>query len=503
MATDRRSGRAGLSGEGKRRLSPKAASSAAVGPAGGGTSLRARFDRHLRNHPGLIPPGARVLVAFSGGPDSTALLDLLRSQSDARRLTLRAAHFDHGLRPESEREAERAARRARDLDVDCVVSAPSDGPEPDPATCRRARYDFLRREADRWGADRIATGHQADDQVETVLFRILRGTGLRGLRAIPPRRGSVVRPLLPFHRRELQEYLGERGLAWIRDPSNLDPGYSRSRIRHELLPALDAAWDGDARQRLWRLAERARRVDAVLDRLAREVLSSARIHDEAGRTEPARLLREPVLRAGREVQARVVRLLARRRNVRLDRGGTRSAVEFINDGASGGRVDVGGGLQLGRDFDTLWLGDSTAGQGARERLRIPPESSGRARVCIGGRELRVDWAPDGPPAGAHRLAIPESFRQVALWVRAREPGDRIRLAGGIRKVKDVLTDRRVPASWRDRMPVLAEGPGEILWIPGVAVSTRLEDQRPPMAWIALRGTRVSETTGLDSPPPRE
>lgn len=456
-------------------------------------SLRKRLGRHLRLHPELIPRDSCVIVAFSGGPDSTALLDLLRALSDERGLSLRAAHFDHGLRPESGREGEDAAGVARSLGVPCDVGGP-DGPlEPDPSACRRARYEFLRRTAVRRGADRIATGHQADDQAETVLFRLLRGTGLRGLSAIPPLRGSLVRPLLPFRRRELLAYVERRGLSHLRDPSNRARDHARSRIRHELMPALEATWSGDPRERLVELAGTARRIDAALDRTARRVLSVARLHPEEGPDPsapgaPVRLAREALVRAGPELQARVVRHLARGLNVRMERGGTRSAVEFINDGSSGRRVDVGGGLKLGRDFDTFWMGDPAAWQSDPTPLRIPPDSSGRATVRIGGRDVRVEWTGERPDrAAGRRLPIPRSFRHVALLVRDREPGDRIRLSGGTRRLKEVFIDRRIPASWRARLPVVAEESGEVLWVPGVAVSDRLAaGSRPSAAWITLR-----------------
>lgn len=461
-----------------------------------GDDLRRRFHRHLRDRPELIPPGARVLVAVSGGPDSMALLDLLTRPPEGRDLPPRssagpaprwsvvAAHFDHCLRPEAADEAERVVEWCRRRGVRWVAGGPARPLAPKPATCRRARYAFLDRVAGDVNAVRILTAHHADDQAETVLFRILRGTDLRGLRAMPALRDRLVRPLLPFRKRELRAYARERGLPYHEDPSNRDPAYARSRLRHRLLPALEAR-DPAVRGKLIEIGRLAAEADAAMGRLTERALAACRITDVGTGDREAIWLSQHRLRwLDRELQARVLRRVARARDVRLTRGGTRSAIQFINDARSGARMDLGAGLRLGRDFDLLWIGREEDEVGHHRPVSFGIPGEGSAGVRIGGAAYRVRWGGSrpGPETGgglARRVApIPEK-NQLSLRVRGWRSGDRIRLATGTRKLKDVFVDRRVPRSLRKRLPVLAEVSGPVLWVPGLCGSHALSQAGTP------------------------
>lgn len=437
------------------------------------------------------------MVAYSGGPDSTALLDLLLTVATRRDFVLVAAHFDHGVRPESRREADRAAERAREMGVSEVrVARGEPGEDPGHDDLRRMRYRFLRRVADETAAERIATGHQADDQAETVLFRILRGTGLRGLAGIPARRGRVVRPLLPYREDELLEHLERRGLAWTRDPANRDPGYARSRIRHELMPALERCWTEDPTRRLLQVGGAARRADELLDTLTDRALEACRreargafrvpeLTADAREERRVRLRRPCLLAAGRELQARVLRRLARERGERLTRGGTAEAVAFINGGRSGGRVHLGGGLELWREFDSLWVGAPEPVPVDRP-LAVDASAPGGGRTRTGGRSYEVRWGPDLHPARfVHSLAMPREIRQFSLTVRSWRPGDRIDLEEGRLKLKELFNRRRVPLSERRRLPLLVAGEEDVIWVPGIA---SLPDEARNDEWlIGVRG----------------
>ena len=206
----------------------------------------------------VLRPGERVVVACSGGPDSTALLDALARLAPPRRWTLVAAHVDHGLRPGSDREAERVAAQALRLGVDfaaLTVEVAGRGSLQDLA--RRARHDALRGLAGKTGASAIALGHTADDQAETVLMRLLGGGGPAALAAMAPRDGALARPLLRLWRDDTVAYCAALGLDVLDDPSNSDPRHLRSRVRHEVLPALESVFPG-ARRRLVVLADRER-----------------------------------------------------------------------------------------------------------------------------------------------------------------------------------------------------------------------------------------------------
>jgi len=229
--------------------------------------------------------GDLVLVAFSGGPDSTALLAGLAGVAPGLSLQLHAAHLDHGLDPDSGRRALGARRLAGAIGVpltlerlssrgdrgderaadDCAAHerCGRDGPE---AWARRRRYAFLERLADELGARFIATAHHADDQAETVLLRLLFGSGIEGLAAIRPRRGRLVRPLLGLRRSQLLASLAGSHLEPVTDPTNAELVTPRNHVRHRLLPSL-ASGDPRIVDRLCRLAAAARRAGGRIDRL--------------------------------------------------------------------------------------------------------------------------------------------------------------------------------------------------------------------------------------------
>lgn len=223
-------------------------------------------------------PEGRYLCAFSGGADSTALLALLAATLPAG--SLLAAHYDHGLRIESAREAELAKAAAQKLGVDCLVEAgdvaslaKERGKGLEEAG-RAARYDFFKRALDGWGGDVIVTAHQAEDQAETIILRLARGGGPGALAGIPAINGLAIRPLLGFSRRELLGYLESRNLDYLEDQSNYDPRFRRNQVRRDVLPRLAelnpaylaalgrAAELAGAEEDFWRL--RIDRLEAVL-----------------------------------------------------------------------------------------------------------------------------------------------------------------------------------------------------------------------------------------------
>jgi tRNA(Ile)-lysidine synthase len=454
------------------------------------TTLERFFDREAS-----VAAGDAIVVAFSGGGDSTALLLALVRLAADRRLRLVAAHLDHGLDPGSAGRAQLARRIAGRLEVAWhgerrPVAALRRAGESEEAAARRVRYGFLeevrRRTAARW----IATAHHRDDQAETVALRLLAGTGLRGLAAIRARSGAVVRPLLDCSRAELAATVAAAGLAAVTDPTNRDLARPRNRLRHRLLPALEAAEAGTG-ARLAALAAAAGGAGEALGRRLADRLLPCPIRGglevdlEALSTLPGELL-EPSLAllhrlagapypAGGAARRELVRQLGRLLAGRTGGG----AVE----------VDCGGG----------WRWSGRQGRFALHRPATPPAAfsytlrlPGTVEITELGLCLRLfrspsqPWMRRGEPRRA-AMALPLDPGDP-VTVRSRRPGDRLRPLGapGRRRLKELLIDRGVPRRERDRLPLVCLGAdGErIAWVPGVTVDESFRLAPGQAAWVA-------------------
>lgn len=437
--------------------------------------LLALVRRDIRHH-GLWLPGARVVVGLSGGSDSVALLLLLRELASDGTVTLAAAHVNHGLRPEADRDEAFCRDLCVSLDIPFTADRIAVGEAARTArlsieaAARRERYASLERARVAVGAACIAVAHTADDQAETVLLRLLRGAGTRGLRGVLRRRGAVVRPVLSCRRAALRAWLEARGQSWCEDASNADLGLLRNRIRHELLPLLASAYQPAVVRVLARTAEVADAEDALLEAFASEgyarvaavVPGGVRLRRAGLAALPLALARRVVMRA----------LVAARCRHAPDMADVTLALSVC--GRQGPRAADIAGLRVER-----FSGDAVL-------LIRTPET---APASLPARILRVPGAVDLPELGpgcrlrAERPIrraglVPSGLRAVLhggvagpLVVRGRRPGDRIRPVGlgGTRKVQDVLVDRKVPRAERDRVPVVTDAAGRLLWVAGYAL----------------------------------
>lgn len=423
------------------------------------TPLARALRRRLHTCPELLPPGTRVLVAFSGGLDSVVLLHLLRF-GDVAAVEVGAAHFDHGMRPDSheDRAWARALARAWGVPLD---SARSETPLRGEAAARAARHAFLRDTADRVGASRIVTGHHADDQIETVLFRILRGTGMAALGGMRERRGLLVRPLLSFRRPRLAAYARAMGLIWREDPSNLDTRFARNLIRHALLPALEAAAPG-SRRAVAHVARAAAHAERVLHPLVEEARCAAVTREGVDFV----LARDVLLAYDAWTRARVIHGTLQRAGTRIDRSTIGRVGSFLETSRSGAALELGGGFRLRREFERFVLYRPIV-RPADRPLRVA-EEAGQGDVVLNGRSVRVAWGPR--PAAGTTAALRVDALRFPLTVRGWQPGDRIRLSYGTKKLKKLFAERRLARSERNRVPVLADAGGRILWVAGIAVA---------------------------------
>jgi tRNA(Ile)-lysidine synthase len=312
----------------------------------------------------LWPRNARVMVAVSGGADSVALLHALRALRADWDLQLSVAHLDHGLREASARDARFVEELAAAWGLPAAIER-----RPVAQRCaqqgwsleegaRRIRYQFLLEAARRHSASRVALAHTADDQAETVLMRLIRGTGLLGLGAIPAARALevglwVVRPLLETWRSEILDYTARHGLAYREDATNADPRFVRNRIRHELLPLLERRYNPNIKGALAHLAEQSRGDYAYLEEAAgRQWKRAAKVRQLQGIELSIPVLRRQPLALQRQLWRQAIQRLkgdARRLEFRhwleMER--------LLTERPDGTRLDLPGGIQMVRERERL------------------------------------------------------------------------------------------------------------------------------------------------------
>jgi tRNA(Ile)-lysidine synthase len=354
-------------------------------------------------------------------------------------------------------------------------------PPRDEASARALRYAFLEGLVRDGLADRVLTAHHADDQVETVLFRILRGTGVEGLAGIPEEREpGIVRPLLGCSRAELEAYALDRGLHPREDPTNLSPRFARNRLRRTVLPLLEEVHPG-ARSGILRLAENAAEAAAALELLLGPRLEAIRKEVEPG---VLSLDRERFLEAPEVLGRALLRASARSLGVALSRSGTATAIQFMRDCASGASLTVDGSLEISRDFGTFRVARRESelpheggappsprhADRGEEEVVIHSRDPGEGRLDLAGDSLRVAWGAgtEGPDSSTwERAEFDPSALRFPLVLRGWRDGDRTRTRGGGKKLKKLFGEMRLPRRARSRVAVLADAGGEVIWIPGL------------------------------------
>jgi tRNA(Ile)-lysidine synthase len=423
-------------------------------------SIAARFRARLYATGASGP----VVVALSGGLDSCALLHLARFRARQAGHEWIAAHFDHGMRASSRDDAEWVSGLCRAWDVPVHVARAERAPTSE-EEAREARYAFLEEVRARTGASLVLTAHHADDQAETVLFRLLRGSGSKGLRGIPTHRGpSIVRPLLDVWRAELLDYAERARLTWREDPTNRSEAFARNALRNRILPDVERLVAPGARRALVRLADLSRADEAAWASVLPTLMGPLEVREGASGLSFDRAALAALHPA---VRARVIRALAERLDVSLDHAVTRIAADFAATGASGRAIDLGGALTFGIDLDRAVLG-SASPAGEERVLTIEDAGPGNGAVVLAGTAIPVAWGGDAPCRRRRTERFPVETLRFPLVVRSRRPGDRIRLSGGTRKVKKILLEGRIPLSERHRVPLVVDAEGQVIWIPGVA-----------------------------------
>ncbi|MDE7435415.1 MAG: tRNA lysidine(34) synthetase TilS [Lachnospiraceae bacterium] len=421
----------------------------------------------------MIAPGDTVIVGVSGGADSVCLLSVLQELREKLDFSLHTVHVEHGIRGEDSRQdAAFVECLCRDMgipftrfDFDVPAYAARQGISIEEAG-RRLRYEALEETADRFAHSRIAVAHNGNDQAETMLFQLARGSSVAGTAGIPPVRGKIIRPLLWARRQEIEEYLRERGLAYRTDATNLTCDYSRNKLRHKVIPVLEemnpravehmglAALDlAELCQYLEEETERLMEQQAVFDG------SSCLIRTEGFGEIPGMLRRSLLHRCIGQVSGGCRDIT--RRHVEAVEG-----LFFMQPGRS---VDLPGGVAAHREYGAVRLGRA-----------VRKDNS----AVTGRKELPLEEHPDFSMRVCSRRELSEQIckKKYTKWfdydkiksnilVRTRQEGDFIVLdeGGGTQRLKRYFVNEKIPGARRDEILLVAEGK-HILWIVGLRIS---------------------------------
>ena len=398
----------------------------------------------------LVSPGDRVICALSGGADSVAMLFALYLLKEKLGIALEAAHFNHHLRGEESRRDEEFVRdfcTRYDIPLHVGGAQVQPGKKGLEAAARDARYAFLQ------SLDgKIATAHTADDNAETVLLHLIRGTGLKGLGGIAPQRGKLIRPMLSVTRQEVEAFLTEWSLPHVQDSSNDTDAFLRNRIRHHVMPLL--------RQENPRIGENLSQM-ALRLRLDEEYLTEQSIFDTLPDVDTLRQM-------PRALRSRALEAFLKQNGIPEPEDTHIAQAEALvfSDNPSA-RAAFPGGVTISRSYDYLTVLVDNAGI---PKTFLP---------CPGQAEVG-DYRVSCEPATEIR-STPDTFTVCptgTLFLRARQTGDAIRLPGGSRSLKKLFIDRKIPASQRDAIPVLCDDSG-ILGVYSVGVNLdRAADSLP-------------------------
>jgi tRNA(Ile)-lysidine synthase len=447
-----------------------------------------------------------VVIALSGGSDSVALAHLLRALDQAGELrVVGLAHFNHQLRPAASGDERFCAGVADDLEQPLLVDredvrnlARRERTSIEDAA-RRARHRFLERARGHFDADVTALGHTRDDQAETFLLRLLRGAGARGLAAMHPRRGALIRPLLDCRRAMLQEYLVSRHVAYIHDESNEDLSIPRNRVRAELLPFLERRFNPSIVDVLADEADLAREEWQWMAGAEDELWSRAcRREGDRWRMSAGALAAAPVALA---------RLAIRRAMIEASGGRAVSfahieeAVRLIREG--GAPVDLPG-QRMQRDGGDLVLTARPEGAigrpaaqpaGAENVFQYPLSIPGEVRLEEASCVLSAEMAPSEGVVDRTVISTGGALAVVrldrcgnGLSVRNRRPGDRFRPPGldGRTKLQDYFVNRKVAKERRNAVPIVVDNMDRIVWVAGHAIDEDFRVTDPAQAVLVLR-----------------
>ena len=418
---------------------------------------------------GIIRENTSVLAAFSGGPDSVYLLYLLKEYKKHCPFDLKAAHLHHGLRETADRDMAFVMDICNRWDVPLiteradVLAYARENKLGTEEAGRELRYDFFRRNKTPDGL--IALAHHLDDQVETMLLRLIRGTGLKGMEGMKVLEGDLFRPLLAMTKEEILSALAEKNIPYVVDETNLEPTYSRNRVRLSIVPEAEAI-NPAFRRAMASFRAMAEEDESYLAREAERIYAALATEEKGIVTLASDVFRAPDALRRRAFRLAVEKVKGHVKNMGYDHI---AAIDELEQAQTGKGLDLPG-LRVEKTYGGIAF--------------FVPEEEGPSEGEVALKEGRADFM-------GHRFYLGggDDFIYVkdpsAVVIRTRRPGDVIRLNVGRKKVKDVFIDAKIDRRRRDRWPIVTEA-GEVVWVVGLRKAERQEEKSwQKLAWIPL------------------
>ncbi|ABW17993.1 tRNA lysidine(34) synthetase TilS [Alkaliphilus oremlandii] len=443
----------------------------------------------------LIEWGDRIIVAISGGPDSVCLLHNLYQLREEYNLELYGAHLNHNFRGiDAQVDAQYVANLCEELNILCFIKsmdvpqyAKEKGLSSEEAG-RILRYEFFDEIAEQVGANKIAVAHNENDQAETVLMRLLRGTGLQGLTAIHINRGRIIRPLLGVDRKSIEEYCEKYQLSPRIDKTNLESIYKRNKIRLELIPYLEEHYNPNIIENLVRTAEILKEDFDFIEEQSREIYSGLMTNqNEFSLTLPLEAIRN----LHPAIKSRVIRLAAEQllgRQEILEYKHVQNVLDLVEKGATGKKTALPLGLIAKISYENLCF-TTEAEESRAYEYELPLEDFLYLEELDGTFEARVFERNQTQEISRDKYCKCFDYDQIknTLNVRNRREGDKFYPLGltGSKKLKDFFIDYKIDRDERERMPLVCDG-NEIMWVVGLRISEKYK--------ITDKTTRILEVT---------
>ncbi len=469
-------------------------------------SLLEKFRSYCQNNK-LIKKEDRVLLGVSGGPDSLAMLDLFSRIQDEFNLQLYVFHLNHMFREEAAQEAAFVAETCkkykieafiRKIDVPALIR--NEGLSPEEAA-RKARFQFMEEKSDELDVKKIALGHNRDDQVETVLLHLCRGSALKGLTGINPltyyKDKFIIHPLLDISSYKIEEYCKKRGLEPCRDTSNEKTIYTRNKIRHKVIPYIEGEINPGFKDVIIRMAGILREEEDFLEQIAAQKMQEAIIHKKSNKIIlSVKYLRElAVVIRRRVIQNIINKLCGEVTDLYYEH--LSNIDVFIREANTGKEICLPHGIRMRRVYNKLII---QKGEFENEKhnynfkLKVPGEVNLPDNSKIKTKLMKKDaqWLQKAVKENTC-LCDYDKIREP-LFVRTRKPGDKIQPLGmkGIKKLKDFFIDEKVLPEKRDNIPLIVDDPGRIIWIAGMRMNDKFKvtDETENIIYFVLMSKKL-------------